>query len=96
MAKKKVGLVTEEEKEQLLHLYKRKLALQELLMTFDNKQMPEQSNNDLYEKIVTDLGNTKFELDNWWQSTSRKYLWESEEKGRWEIDFNANEIYLCY
>lgn len=88
--KKLVGKVTEEEKRDIQQLFERRNGLNELakIVTTDN--------DALYEKLVKDMGETGLKFQNWWNSMSAKYQWESHEKGNWEIDFNTNDIYLVY
>jgi CXXX repeat modification system protein len=86
--KKKVGQVTEDEKDEIKLLFERQNGLNELakILTPDNKE--------LYEKLITDFGATKVRFDNWWNTMSHKYEWESSENGHWIIDFSTCEIYL--
>ena len=86
--KKLVGHVTIEEKDEILSLYERKNSLTELanILTVDNE--------DLYEKLVKDLGETSTKFQSWWDRMSEKYQWEGVEGGNWQIDFNTCEIYL--
>lgn len=86
--KTKVGKVTEEERTQILSLFERKNGLQELakILTTDNQE--------LYEKVVIDLGVTNMKFQKWWSDMSQKYGWESAEGGNWEIDFDTCDIYL--
>ncbi|OKP85610.1 CXXX repeat peptide modification system protein [Paenibacillus sp. P32E] len=94
MSNEKVGEVSEQEKNEILNLYERKTALQELFSSLPC------SNSDIgeielvYEKIVADLGKTSVKLENWWSEKARKYIWKSSVNGSWTIDFNTNEIYL--
>lgn len=86
--KKKVGSVTSEERDEIQSLFERKNGLNELarILTADNKV--------LYERLVTDLGETSSKFQNWWDVMSMKYHWESVENGNWEINFENCEIYL--
>lgn len=86
--KKNVGKVTLEEKNEILHLFERRNGLAELakIVTADN--------NELYEKLVKDMGETSINFQNWWDSMSKKYNWESADGCNWEIDFDTCEIYL--
>lgn len=86
--KKIVGQVTEEEKNEIQTLFERRNGLNELakILTADNEE--------LYEKLVKDMGETNFKFDNWWDNMSKKYQWESTEDGNWEINFETCEIYL--
>lgn len=86
--KKTVGMVTEEEKDEILRLYERLNGLKELVRIIDNPD------NVLYEKLVTDIGATSTRFQQWWTEKSEKYDWESSDEGSWEIDFNTREIFL--
>lgn len=86
--KKLIGSVTEKERDEIQKLFERRNGLNELgkILTADNKE--------LYEKLVTDLGETSTRFQAWWNSKSEQYGWESHPDGNWEIDFNTCEIYL--
>lgn len=86
--KKLIGNVTPEEKEEILHLYERRNGLNELakIVTADN--------DELYEKLVKDLGETGSRFQAWWDRMASKYEWESIEGGHWEINFDTCEIFL--
>ncbi len=51
-------------------------------------------NNDMYEKLVRDLGETGTKFQGWWDRMAQKYQWESSVNGNWEIDFDTCKIYL--
>jgi len=87
--KKKVGQVTEEEKQEILSLFERKNGLTELAKIV-------KTDDTLYEKLVADMGATSIKFQNWWDTRAKTYQWESAENGNWEIDFNTNDIYLVY
>ena len=86
--KKLVGQVTVEEKNEIQTLFERRNGLNELakVLTADNE--------DLYNKLVKDMGETGFKFQNWWDTMAQKYQWESVEGGNWEINFDTCEIYL--
>lgn len=86
--KKLVGQVTPEEKNEIQSLFERRNGLNELakILTADN--------SDLYEKLVTDMGETNTKFQNWWDRMAQKYQWESAENGNWEINFETCEILL--
>lgn len=88
VAKKVVGQVTVEEKNEIQTLFERRNGLNELakIVTADN--------TELYEKLVKDMGETGTKFHNWWDTMSQKYQWESAENGNWEINFETCEIYL--
>lgn len=86
--KKQVGCVTSEERDLILSLFERKNGLNELaqILTPDNEE--------LYNKLVSDMGSTSTQFQQWWNTMSEKYNWESSPNGRWEIDFDDCTIYL--
>ena len=86
--RKIVGQVTEEERNEILRLYERKNGLTELVKILDA------TNDELYEKVVKDLGLTTIKFQNWWNQMAEKYQWEEVEGGHWEIDFESCEIVL--
>ena len=88
MNKKLVGLVTPEEKNEILTLFERRNGSNELakILTADDAE--------LYEKLVKDLGETGTKFQNWWDRMAEKYQWESAENGNWEINFDTCEIFL--
>lgn len=88
MNKKIVGQVTVEEKNEIQTLFERRNGLSELaqILTADN--------DELYEKLVKDMGETGTKFQNWWDRMGAKYQWESTECGNWEINFETCDIYL--
>ena len=94
MHKEIVGKVTEEEKKQVLQLHERKIALDELVLTLNNSSLSKESRDELYEKIVSDMGKTKMSLQGWWDNMYKKYNWKSVEGGNWNIEFQTNEVVL--
>lgn len=88
MNRKIVGKVSEQEKNEIQILFERRNGLNELarILTPDN--------TELYERLVKDLGETSTKFQQWWDSLSSKYQWESAPNGSWEISFQTNEIIL--
>lgn len=86
--KKEIGRVTEAERDAIQALFERRNGLNELakIITADN--------NELYEKLVKDLGETGTRFQQWWDSMAQKYQWEGTDDGHWEINFNTCAIYL--
>lgn len=85
---KEVGRVTEQERDEIQALFERRNGLNELAKIFTP------DNTELYERLVTDLGKTSVDFQDWWSKMAKKYSWESDENGHWEIDFNTCSIYL--
>ena len=79
--KKEVGRVTEEERDEIQSLFERRNGLNELaqILTADNE--------DLYNRLVKDLGETASKFQNWWNRMETKYNWEGAENGNWEMHF---------
>ncbi|MDE6271566.1 MAG: CXXX repeat peptide modification system protein [Muribaculaceae bacterium] len=86
--KKEVGCVSMEERDEIQTLFERRNGLNELakILTPDN--------DELYERLVKDMGETSSKFQNWWDRMYEKYQWESTDDGNWEIDFNDGKIYL--
>lgn len=86
--RKLVGQVTPEERNEIQALFERRNGLNELakILTVDNQE--------LYEKLVKDLGETTTKYQSWWNRMSSKYNWESTENGNWEINFDTCEVFL--
>lgn len=87
--KKLVGKVTEEEKNDILALFERRNGLTELAKVVTK-------NDEIYERLITDMGATSTKFQQWWDDMSQKYQWESSDNGSWEIDFNTCEIFLNF
>lgn len=85
---KKVGQVTAEERNEIQRLFERRNGLTELvkILTPDNEE--------LYERLVKDMGETSTKFQQWWDDMAEKYQWESAEDGSWTINFETCEIFL--
>ena len=88
MVKKTIGQVTPEERDEIQALFERRNGLNELakIVTADNEE--------LYEKLVKDMGETGTKFQSWWNRMADKYQWESIDGGNWEINFDTRDIYL--
>lgn len=91
---KKVGQVTQEEKDEIRRLFERKNGLTELFRSLGSAEGTEIERNGLYEKLVVDMGVTSSRFQDWWNEKSKKYGWESQKGHRWQIDFSTNEVFL--
>lgn len=94
MIRENVGFVTEEEKRTVEKLYERKLALGELMQTINTPSLSNEHKNEIYEKVLADMGKTAAEFNSWWNNMASKYKWKSSEECQWHIDFKTNEIYF--
>ena len=88
MTKNLVGQVTPEEKDEIQSLFERRNGLNELAMILTPDK------EELYEKLVKDMGETGVRFQQWWNTASQKYNWEMTENGNWEINFETCEIFL--
>ena len=88
MTKKLVGQVTPEEKDEIQRLFERRNGLNELAMILTPDK------EELYEKLVKDMGETGVRFQQWWNTASQKYNWEMTENGNWEINFETCKIFL--
>lgn len=88
MTKKLVGQVTPEEKDEIQRLFERRNGLNDLAMILTPDK------EELYEKLVKDMGETGVRFQQWWNTASQKYNWEMTENGNWEINFETCEIFL--
>ena len=86
--RKIVGKVTPQENKEIQSLFERRNGLNELAKILDA------NDNELYEKLVKDLGETSTKFQQWWNEKAKKYGWEGHPKGNWEFDFQTNEISL--
>lgn len=85
---KEVGKVTPQERDEIKRLFERRMGLVELA------KIVNASDTELYDRLVTDLGDNSTKFQQWWDNMSEKYDWESSDEGNWEIDFQTCIIYL--
>ena len=85
---KRIGKVTIEERNEIQQLFERRNALKELakILTAEN--------DELYEKLISDIGRTNADFQKWWDAMSNKYQWESIDGHQWQIDFQTCDIWL--
>lgn len=86
----KLGTLEKAECEELQKIYMRKTALDELLLSIENKDNKE----TLFRLAVTDLAECKKEMAQWWDLVSAKYGWTYGEEDKWEVRFNTQEVFL--
>ncbi len=88
MEKELVGQVTPEERDEIQALFEHRNGLNELakILTADN--------DDLYQKLVKDMGVTQTKFQAWWDRMAQQYQWKSIDDGHWEINFETCEIFL--
>lgn len=86
--KKTIGQVTPEERNEIQALFERRNGLNELA------KIVTANSEELYEKLVKDMGETGTKFQAWWNRMADKYQWESIDDGHWEINFDTCDIYL--
>jgi len=88
MVKELVGQVTLEERDEIQALFEHRNGLTELakVLTADNEE--------LYNRLVKDLGETSTKFQQWWDNMAQKYSWHGTANGHWEINFDTCEIFL--
>ncbi len=94
MTKELVGTVTEEEKNELLILFERKIGIEELAATLENDLLSTEKKEIMQDKMISELGKVTLNLQAWWDKMYEKYKWKSIEEYVWNIDFETCEIFL--
>lgn len=85
--RKFVGKVSLDERDEILHLYKKKCTLEELLLV-------DELNGPLSEKVRHDLSDVENLYQMWWDSTAQKYNWEKASGKTWTVDFESCDVFL--
>ncbi|OPZ83882.1 MAG: hypothetical protein BWY74_04351 [Firmicutes bacterium ADurb.Bin419] len=94
MTREIVGRVTEEEKNEILELFERKLGIEELTATLESELLTPDKKEVMQSKMITELGKAKLNLQAWWDKMFQKYKWKAVDGGNWYIDFQTCEIYI--
>lgn len=94
MIKQKVGEVTEDEKEEVLRLYDRKNALNELFFVLSSPYLTEGEKETLKGRIIDDMAKANSLYEKWWSDKREKYNWKSKATGQWIMDFRTRAVYL--
>lgn len=94
MEREIVGTVSEEEKNEILNLFERKLGIEELAYTLESDLLSPDKKEGMQDKMISELGKVKLMLQDWWDKMYVKYQWKSIDGYRWNIDFQTCEIYI--
>lgn len=89
-----VGTVTEEEKNQIMIIFERKLGIEELAATLEGNLLSADKNDRMKRKMTTELEKVNVNFQNWWDKMYKKYNWKSIDGCKWGINFETCEIYL--
>jgi CXXX repeat modification system protein len=88
--KKRIGQVSEPEKEEIRALSHRKNGLIELSKIIEVND----DNKSQYERLLKDIVEASICFQQWWDDMETKYQWENHPDGNREIDFQTNDVYL--
>lgn len=94
MTREIVGTVTEEEKNEILTLFERKMGIEELTATLESDLLTTEKKVIMQDKMISELGKVKLNMQAWWDKMYEKYEWKSVEGYSWNIDFQTCEIIL--
>ena len=94
LGRRKVGTVTEEERDEIKTLFERKSGLVELVQALASLSSKDLETSGLYERIVKDMGETTVKFKKWWDTKSASYGWENLAGHIWEIDFETKDIFI--
>jgi CXXX repeat modification system protein len=83
---KAIWVLTDEENNEILELYEKKIALENLAKILDS------DNELLRNRLVVDYGHVLHKFQDWWNYYSGKYHWETG--GNWAINFSTKEVLL--
>ncbi len=89
-----IGTVTEEEKNEMLALYERKMGLDELPSSLESIAISEETKKIVQEKIIIESQKLKIDVQEWWNKMYKKYHWKKEEGKDWHINFETGEIFF--
>ena len=95
----KLGTISESEANQVMEMYQRKIALENLFLVLSERQAINDQDtatgtNIMYEKLLKDTADIQQKLGTWWQEISEKYGWEYDRTQTWEIKFLTKEVFL--
>lgn len=90
----KVGIITENERNEIRELYFRNVALHELILTLTKSTLVNKEDNELYQKIISDCAITTSKYDAWWREKEMKYQWKSENNCKYRVDFETCEVFF--
>lgn len=87
-----LGKVTQEERQQIMDIYHRKTALQELLLIINTQKTL--NDDGLSDNLLIDLTNSNKEMAEWWTATAQFYDWTYAPTDSWQINFEDCSVYL--
>ncbi len=95
LIRRKLGEITQEEKNKVLDIYDKTTALNEVALTLNNDFTTKERRELLENKINEKTQITKSEYEYLWKMLSDKYSFTKEDDENWAIDYKTNEIYAA-
>jgi CXXX repeat modification system protein len=86
--------LSKDEKEEIYNIFIRKTALAELLSGYGNLKASGVDVNELYERVLKDMGATMEKYNLWFEAKKSQYKWETQQGYKYSINFLNNEVLL--
>ncbi len=90
--RKKIGTITEAERDEIQHLNYRRQTLATLFRSMAEAEAP--CNSRLFEQLISEIAETQMRYDMWFKDKAKHYNWESESSMSWSIDFETCDVFL--
>lgn len=89
--------ITNEEKVEIEHVYRRKLALENIAkMAIGNNSNDELSlNSEALDRVKDELGEVLLDMEKWWHRISDRNNWEYGEGYSWGVNYDANIVFVA-
>lgn len=83
----------DDERQEIENLFERINSLESLSLTLaaDNKLFKE--NSDMYERIITDLTDTRKKFNQWWLFLADKYNLDKDHLSQYHVDFQDSNLF---
>jgi CXXX repeat modification system protein len=88
------GKISAAERDEIKGLFQRKLALGELFQSL--AKMEPKFRDEMYDKALTDMGETAQKFQEWWEVKAREHQWKSINGASWRVDFETCEVFLVH
>lgn len=89
MIRELIETISENDKKELIKIYERISSLEELII-----DVSKEKEEGLYSQIYNDLEKSNASINEWWTNIAHKYNLKFDEKGKWELNFETNEVFL--
>jgi CXXX repeat modification system protein len=88
-SRERIGKVDEQELREIREVHQTRCALVDLFRTLAS------SEEQLYERVVEDMGHVAMAFAAWWERGAREHRWPGVVGGSWRIDLATGELFLC-